>query len=144
MREIGEKLCLRIGYLPLSLRYRHRMKIYDKANRAYAPKVYPGRIIIYKDEDCSDPQSWGTLAAEGFEIHEVPGDHLSVLAEENVKIWGKRLSADLNRMHTQVNAFGGRDQEGKISGRILADREPQSAHRADATQGNSDVSPIQV
>ena len=128
--EIGEKLYLRLGYpLPPSLRYHHRMNVYTEANRAYVPEVYSGRIVIYKDEGCSEPQSWETLAAEGFEIHEVPGDHFSVLAEGNVKIWGKQLSADLHRAQSELTGSEGRDQRSAISGQRIAEGELQRPKR---------------
>jgi thioesterase domain-containing protein/acyl carrier protein len=122
VREIAEKLYLGLGYrLPPSLRSRYRMDIYDKANRAYVPEVYPGRLIIYKDKGSSDPRVWGAFAAGGFEIHEVPGDHFSVLTDRSVEIWGKQLSADLHRAQSDLRESEGREQKSEFGSRRSAE-----------------------
>ncbi|MGB5715119.1 MAG: thioesterase domain-containing protein [Waterburya sp.] len=56
-----------------------------KANRAYVPQVYPGRVILFRAKErppgfCRDPQlGWGDLAAGGMEIYEIPGNHTSIM-----------------------------------------------------------------
>jgi len=104
--------------------------------RDYVPKVYPGRLVIYKDEGSSDPRTWEILAAGELEIHEVPGDHVSVLAERNAEIWGKQLSADLHRAQAELPE--GRDQRSEVRGQVITDKKVQrvtsEAHKADASE----------
>jgi len=137
VREIAKKLYLGLGYrLPPFVRNSYLMDVYDKANRAYVPEVYPGRLVIYKDEGSSDPRLWGAFAAEGFEIHEVPGDHINVLAEENVKVWGKQLSADLHRAQAELRGFEGRHQRSEVAGQVMdgeAQRAKSQAQRGDTS-----------
>ena len=119
LREIAEKAACKVywslGYrLPPSLRIPYLMDVYDKANRAYVPEVYPGRLVIYKDEGSSDPRTWKTLAVGEFDIHEVPGDHLDVLKEPNVKVWGSHLRTYLHRTQAELRGSEGRDQKSEL------------------------------
>jgi hypothetical protein len=76
-----------------------------------APLKYNCRLIGHgRHEGSSHPRTWKTLAAGELEIHEVPGDHASVLAEMNVEIWGKQLSDDLRRAQAEWRGSEGRDQ----------------------------------
>ncbi len=66
----------------------------SSANDVYAPQVYPGRIVFLqaKDQQVSikfgaDPRSgWAEFAAGGVEVHEIPGDHVGMLEEPNVRV----------------------------------------------------------
>jgi len=61
-------------------------KIYSKAHRSYAPQLYAGRVVYLQSEDPRQRISgWEKLIADGLEVHPVPGDHLSMLAEFNVR-----------------------------------------------------------
>ena len=40
---------------------------------------------------------WGRLAAGGVEVHDMPGDHLSMLSEPNVRTVASTLRACLDR-----------------------------------------------
>ena len=44
---------------------------------------------------------WGDLTTEKVEIHEVPGDHLSMVHKPHVKKLAKRLKACLDNIQTQ-------------------------------------------
>ena len=63
------------------------------ANRVYVPQIYPGRILFLKARDQrvsvefdGDPRSgWGEFSAGGVEVHEIPGDHVGMLQEPNVR-----------------------------------------------------------
>jgi thioesterase domain-containing protein len=124
------KIYCGLGYsLPSSVQGTYILGVFRKAIRDYIPKIYPGRLVIYKDEGSSDPRVWKILAAGELEIHEVPGDHGSILAERNVEIWGKQLSADLHQTQSELIRFKGRDQWSAISGQRIADGEAASRKR---------------
>ena len=49
----------------------------QRAEWAYVPRVYPGRMVIFESQGSfRDVQlGWGELLAEGLEIHEIPGEY---------------------------------------------------------------------
>ena len=103
-----------------------------------APLKYNCRLIGHgRHEGSSHPRTWKTLVAGEFEIHEVPGDHINVLAEENVKVWGKQLSADLHRARAEWKGSEGRDQRSGVAGQVMdgeAQRAKSQAQRADTSE----------
>ena len=70
----------------------------------YEPAAYAGRLTLFRASaipevvgtDFSDPyMGWGKLAALGVEVHLVPGDHGSLLAEPDVGTLAMSLRACL-------------------------------------------------
>jgi thioesterase domain-containing protein len=59
------------------------------ASRIYAPRRYPGKVTLFRSQERSwyvhqDPtEGWQAYAA-GLEIHDVPGDHASMLRDPHV------------------------------------------------------------
>lgn len=75
---------------------------------AYSPRPYPGKITQFL---CSDaPQrsyedrrlAWSSLTPNGLEIHVVPGDHLSMVEEPNVRVLARELQACLGRADGEI------------------------------------------
>ncbi len=67
----------------------------------YAPKLYPGHLTLFRAlhgvKDPPDPLlGWGRLVGS-VEVHEVPGEHMTMLREPHVRIVAKRLTACLTR-----------------------------------------------
>jgi thioesterase domain-containing protein len=70
---------------------------------AYAPKPYPGPIMLFRararpllhslDRDLG----WGKLAAGGVEIIDLPGSHDNLLREPNMRVVAERLVERLNK-----------------------------------------------
>jgi hypothetical protein len=53
----------------------------------------------------SDRQlGWGGLAADGLELYEVPGDHLSIIRED-VRVLSEHFSTCLDRAQANERAF---------------------------------------
>src|SRR5208337_4701997 len=81
----------------------------------YAARRYPGRITLFRAEEgigavdvrYGDELGWGGLAAQGIEVHRIPGSHLELMKEPNVRILAQELSACLERCW-QDGAGGGR------------------------------------
>ncbi len=77
---------------------------HQEASGVYAPEIYPGRIVLFRAQDQaisitaeSDPRlGWGDLAIEGLEVHDIPGDHLGILKEPNVRVLAQALTQYLN------------------------------------------------
>ena len=68
------------------------------AFQRYQPRVYPGHVILIRDEDRKvtsdeDPRlAWSRLAAGGLEIHHVPGDDSGLmLMEQNAAHLARQL-----------------------------------------------------
>lgn len=58
---------------------------YSKIHKAYTVKPYAGRITLFKAGEVPpgfhvDPfLGWGKIAAEGVELHQIPGHHISLM-----------------------------------------------------------------
>ncbi len=66
------------------------------ALRGYLPGGFPGRVTLYRAAEATefhpDPTfGWRTLAAQGVEVHEVPGDHYSMVREPHVRVLAERI-----------------------------------------------------
>ena len=74
----------------------------------YDLRTYPGRVTLFvlaerdgmSDSlfdpalDNIDPQlGWGRVAAGGVEVHELPGEHISIFREPNVRILAEKLTS---------------------------------------------------
>ncbi|HKS11281.1 MAG TPA: thioesterase domain-containing protein, partial [Pyrinomonadaceae bacterium] len=87
-------------------------KIYANTTRRYKPEPYKGRINLFlpaddfstmfsEDWDSAKKKSkqtkvtpiegWGRLATEGVDVHQIPGNHFSILHEPNVQVLGEQL-----------------------------------------------------
>jgi amino acid adenylation domain-containing protein len=84
---------------PLPERLRNVRQACELAQRAYVPRLYHGRPLLFVVREREalidpDPQfGWGDLATDGVAVYEVPGDHKSMWREPNVQT----LAATLNR-----------------------------------------------
>jgi amino acid adenylation domain-containing protein len=64
---------------------------------AYAPRAHPGRLVFFhaRERDAINPRhpelAWIPLASEGVEVHVVPGNHVTMLAEPHVQELARRL-----------------------------------------------------
>jgi thioesterase domain-containing protein len=76
-----------------------------RAMWGYRPQPYPGKITLFASQEqptsidiARDPcLGWGAWAEEGVEVHRVPGRHLDVIREPNVRILAAGLSECLAR-----------------------------------------------
>ena len=92
------KTCLALGYpIPPSFRSRYILDVYDQAVLNYAPKVYPDRLVVLKAAYECDATRWESLAAGGLEVHEISGDHTTILKEPYMQQWGDLLRTQIER-----------------------------------------------
>jgi aspartate racemase len=79
--------------------------IYPRARATYCPHVYPGPAIMYEARSGSPDshQGWRRLV-ERLEIHEIAGDHLSILTEPDIEGWARPLAVHLRRAQVDVTA----------------------------------------
>jgi thioesterase domain-containing protein len=72
------------------------------AYRAYQPKPYPGSLTLFRatggdfDPALGADLGWGEYTGRPVEVLEVPGHHISLLAEPNVGVLAERLRAAID------------------------------------------------
>ena len=93
-------------------------KARQRAMRNYKPRVYPGRLVLYRAEeqdtwmmdnfalagvDLNDPtMGWGQLSTEPVTIYDVPGNH-DQLCYKHVKVLAKHLRTGIEQAHAPSN-----------------------------------------
>jgi amino acid adenylation domain-containing protein len=109
-------------WLPRALRDMEVISL--QASRAYLPGLYDGRLILFRASEQPAGNDdlrlgWGGLATGGEELHEVPGDHFTILTEPSVEILAKQLTASLERETPdaggKLNAQGAKHKAGSAS-----------------------------
>jgi len=100
--HLAVKLC-RVTGLPLSNALQDFIhgEQNAEAGAAYTPKVYPGRLALFKALDVNArvrsrldlEQGWRQLTTVGLDVYPVPGSHLAMLQEPNVRVLGEQLKA---------------------------------------------------
>ena len=73
----------------------------ERAARKYVPKSFPERLHLFWSGESSDIRSnrrwgWEKLAEGGLEIHKIPGGHVSMMREPNLKVLAEQLEVCLN------------------------------------------------
>ncbi len=95
---LAEMICkfwIGTGYpLPRSLRGLNVFQRNFRANHAYLPQAYSGKIVYFQGQDGlrKDPELlWKALAAGGLEVCQVPGKGTRLFREPNVRILAEAL-----------------------------------------------------
>jgi amino acid adenylation domain-containing protein len=101
--EAGKANWLPTGItLPQFSHYVRILRLHTEAWREYVPQVYPGRVTLFRTQaqpeiGSQEPDlGWGELAAGGIEIHQVSGDHHSIVHGRHVWNLAERLRACLD------------------------------------------------
>jgi thioesterase domain-containing protein len=66
-----------------------------RADSRYRPQRYPGEVTLFKTADQDSTWGWGDIAANGVELHQIPGHHMNVLRPPQVQVLAEKLSACL-------------------------------------------------
>jgi oxalate---CoA ligase len=83
---------------------REVLKANRQAVRNYVPQAYPGRIVLFlsveaPERTCYDRRlGWNETAAEGVEVHVVPGNHDNLFGEPHVEVLAEKLRLCLQRV----------------------------------------------
>jgi thioesterase domain-containing protein/acyl carrier protein len=95
----------------LSDRPEHERKLWRTHVQAwlqFQPQPYDGRIVLFRTRGhplvCSfdNQMGWGTFARGGVEVKICPGDHESILEEENVSHTARELAALLHSLDSAL------------------------------------------
>lgn len=82
----------------------------------HMPQVYSGRVIYFAAQDKSEdsfisdllqPEAWNHWVADGIEIYEVSGDHLSMTKDPNICVLAKQLSNCLDQAEYEEQKYEG-------------------------------------
>jgi amino acid adenylation domain-containing protein len=88
-------------WLAAARRRRKVLTTMSQAGRDYVPKVYPGKITLFRAANLGransdDPaMGWGKLAGGGVETHIFPGYHAHIVLEPRVRLLAKQLTTCL-------------------------------------------------
>ena len=101
IQKVVYKTYLWLGFpIPVSLRSRYILEIYARATKSYTVKVYSGDMILFFGHDY--PQhlrmDWSKRSTGSVRMHNLPGDHVGVLDDINVKVWAERLASYLESL----------------------------------------------
>lgn len=83
---------------------RNLAKVHTRAILSYQPKPYPGKITQFMCSDgafrCYEDRrlAWSTMGNGGFELHIVPGDHLTMVEEPHVASLAGQIQHCLDRV----------------------------------------------
>jgi thioesterase domain-containing protein/acyl carrier protein len=68
-----------------------------RADSRYRPQRYRGRVTLFKTSTGYQDSTWGwgDIAADGVELHQLPGNHMNVLRSPQVQVLAEKLSACL-------------------------------------------------
>jgi thioesterase domain-containing protein len=105
------RLALRFGYsVPHTWRSDPMLisLIHAQAASLYKPQPYSGRIALFLSAESqrrNDPRlmEWENVATGDLEVHEVPGDHLTIFKEPYIQILAARLKSCLEQAQAKSN-----------------------------------------
>ena len=70
------------------------------AAKDYVTQPYPGRVMLFlaseQTVEGDQHEVWSKLALGGVELHQIPGDHVTLIEEPNVRVLAERLAVCLN------------------------------------------------
>jgi amino acid adenylation domain-containing protein len=66
-----------------------------KADSRYRPQRYSGPLTLFRTAHQDSAWGWGDIAADGIEVHQIPGHHMNVLRPPQVQTLAEKLSACL-------------------------------------------------
>lgn len=80
-----------------------RSDVRSEAMKNYVPRSYSGKMVLFRAMDKADFKfheidplhGWGEVATGGLDIVDVPGDHIGILQEPNVRILAEKLQTYL-------------------------------------------------
>jgi thioesterase domain-containing protein len=99
IRRIVCKVSIRFGHpIPVIMRSPYILEIYRKAIRRYEVQPLNENIVLFVTHDFPENLriNWSVRSTGSVTIHEVPGDHTSVLDDIQVKVWAEKLKSCLD------------------------------------------------
>ena len=78
-----------------------------QADSRYRPQRYAGRVTLFKTatEHPDSTWGWGDIAANGVELHQIPGHHMNLLRSPQVQVLAEKLSACLAQPAEVITSY---------------------------------------
>jgi amino acid adenylation domain-containing protein len=98
-----------------------------RATRNYVPRRYPGRVTLFRAAQelagmSSDPMlGWSKWAAEGVEVHVVPGNHASMVYKPHVDVLAQMINECLKQVRLSENQLTDSEADDQSETRWLDD-----------------------
>jgi thioesterase domain-containing protein len=83
-----------------TLEFKRLLRVFQanvRADSRYRPQKYPGRVTLFRTATRDQDSTWGwsDIAADGVELHQIPGHHMNVLRPPQVQVLAEKLLACL-------------------------------------------------
>jgi thioesterase domain-containing protein len=85
-------------------RFLQTLRANVEASASYAPERYAGSVTLFRASERDVPEApqdetlgWSSVAADGVELHMVPGNHFTMIAQPNVQALAEGLVTCLQR-----------------------------------------------
>ena len=102
--KVADKALLPAGLTTEELsRFFHLFELNALSMQNYSPTLYQGKIIFFRAKQRDDfiphhpEKAWLDLAAKGVEIHQVPGNHITMNESPNVQVLAEKLKQYLKK-----------------------------------------------
>jgi aspartate racemase len=94
--------------MPYALHYSLIVQANNKLARDYTIQAYPGQVTLFRANDQAvrydQFSDFGSaMALGGVEIHQVPGDYLSMFQEPHVQVLAEKLRACIDKALQDVS-----------------------------------------
>jgi thioesterase domain-containing protein/ubiquinone/menaquinone biosynthesis C-methylase UbiE len=76
-----------------------------RADSRYRPQRYPGKVTLFKTAHQDSSWGWSDIAANGVELHQIPGHHMNVLRPPQVQVLAEKLSACLTQPDEGITPY---------------------------------------
>lgn len=94
--------------LPPQLRSYYVSRLYSAAKSRYALAPYRGDVVVFVAASTPDRLvDWSALSEGRVSVHEVPGDHRSILRDPFATVWIGHLQAVLAGAHARIEGYAG-------------------------------------
>ncbi|PYS94472.1 MAG: hypothetical protein DMF50_12430, partial [Acidobacteria bacterium] len=112
-----------------------------KALRSYLPGPYAGRVTLFRAVESTTLHrdttlGWRALASRGVEVHEIPGDHYSMVREPHLRVLAERIKDCLDE------ALQGGARADAPGGELASSRVPVPGAGGDPGSGRRDVARV--
>jgi thioesterase domain-containing protein len=76
-----------------------------QADSRYRPQKYAGQVTLFKTAHEDSTWGWSDIAADGVELHQIPGHHMNVLRPPQVQVLAEQLSACLTQPDKVITPY---------------------------------------
>jgi thioesterase domain-containing protein len=95
--KVGQEICRSFG-MPVPRFVRSTLVLFSAIGQKYVPRCYPDRLLLFRAEGRTSEYGddltlgWSDIARGGVVVHQVPGNHLSIMRQPHVARLIQQLS----------------------------------------------------